>query len=130
MGQFSNDAVAKASAVVDFSITPSAATAETNIPGLIIPAGAYVVGVYLKVKRAEGGTLTVDVGDATDPNGFIAAADANAAAGTSYPSAGVYATDANAQGKAYTADTNLTITTTQAADNARVDVTVYARLPG
>jgi len=39
---------------------------------LKIPAGSWVLGVQITVETAEA-TVTVDVGDSTDPNGFVAA---------------------------------------------------------
>jgi hypothetical protein len=64
--------------VLDFSETNVASADVVN--ALKIPAGAVVTHVRTRVLTAEGGVATVDVGDAVDPNGWVAAADANAAA--------------------------------------------------
>ena len=47
---------------------------------LKIPVGAVVTAVRTRVLTAEGGVVTFDVGDAVDPNGWVAAANGNAAA--------------------------------------------------
>ena len=50
---------------------------------LRIPAGTQVLAVGLNVTTAEGGTLTVDVGDGADPDGYLDGVDGNAVAGYS-----------------------------------------------
>lgn len=67
---------------------------------LNIPAGTLVHNVFVDVKTVNGAG-TVDVGDGTDPNGYVAGADATALgvtqgagalvvpAGTYYAAAGV-----------------------------------------
>lgn len=45
---------------------------------LLIPAGSYVLGVMVDVQGTEA-AVTLDVGDATDPNGYVAAADLSVA---------------------------------------------------
>jgi len=47
-----------------------------------VPANTLVTSVVLNVTTAEGGTLTVDVGDGTDPDGYLDGVNANAAAAT------------------------------------------------
>lgn len=42
-----------------------------------IPAGSYVLGVAINVLTAEA-AVTIDVGDVTDPNGYVVAASAAA----------------------------------------------------
>lgn len=132
MGQWSNDPVAKASAVVDFSLNPlTAAAGARAVPGLVLPAGAHVTGVYLKVRTPEGGTLGIDIGDdlpTADPDGYIANADGNTAGIT--VTGGAFATTVNGQGRPITAACNITIDVDNDADAAVVEVIVYARLPG
>ena len=132
MGQWSNDPVAKASAVVDFSKDPLLnATGARAIPGLTLPAGAHVVGVYAKVRVAEGATLTFDVGDdlpTADPDGYIAGAEGNAAG--IIVTGGAFATTVNGQGRPITAACNMTIAVDNDADTAVIEVVVYARFPG
>ena len=65
--------------VLDFSEINVASADVVN--ALKIPAGAVVTHVRIRTLTAEGGVATVDVGDAVDPNGWVAAANANAEAG-------------------------------------------------
>lgn len=48
------------------------ANGDTCTEFLKIPAGSYVLGVMLEVLSTEA-TVTVSVGDATDPDGYVAA---------------------------------------------------------
>jgi hypothetical protein len=48
------------------------ASGDTCTEFLKIPGGSWVLGVMLEVLTAQA-TVTVDVGDVTDPNGFVAA---------------------------------------------------------
>lgn len=54
---------------------------------LLIPAGSYVLGVAVCVLTGEA-SVTIDVGDATDPNGFVAAQ--SAATAGKFAGAGAY----------------------------------------
>lgn len=47
-----------------------------------VPKDVIVVGVAAEVITAEGATLTLDIGDGTDPDGWLDGYNANAAAGT------------------------------------------------
>lgn len=131
-GQFSNDPVAKASGVVNFRENPMlAAAAARPVPGLVLPVGAHVTGVYLKVRTPEGGALGIDIGDdlpTADPDGYIANADGNAAGIT--VTGGAFAAAVNGQGRPITAQSNITIAVDNDADAAVVEVIVYARMPG
>lgn len=71
---------------------------------LNIPAGTIIHNVVLEIITAEAtATPTINVGDGTDPNGWVAGVDTSAAAGTKYLGAGAYVA---AGGKLYaTADT-------------------------
>lgn len=63
---------------------------------LVMAAGFLAIFASMQVLTAEGGTLTVDVGDGTDPDAFLDGVDGNAVAGTRYCSNVAYtdATDA------------------------------------
>lgn len=50
---------------------------------LRIPAKTQVLAVGLDVTTAEGGTLTIDVGDGDDPDGYLDGVNANTTAGYS-----------------------------------------------
>ena len=64
----------------------TAATGDGNVTSgdtlqlLNIPANTLVQRVAVIKDTVESGTLTVDVGDGTDPDGFLDGADLNAAA--------------------------------------------------
>ena len=51
-----------------------------------IKAGMEVLSVVVEVVTEEGGTLTVDVGDGADADGYIDGADMNATVGDFYTS--------------------------------------------
>jgi len=88
-----------------------------------VPANTLVSSVVLNVTTAEGGTLTVDVGDGTDPDGYLDGVNANAAAAYSLaPSAGTPTGYAN--GKYYTAEDTIDVVTVNAADTAVMSLTV------
>lgn len=84
----------------DASRLGSAAIADT-IEVMTIPANTMVHNVFVEVKTAQA-TVTVAVGDAADPDGWVAAATV-AATGTRL-GGGAYA-----GGKLYTADTPLAL---------------------
>uniref|UniRef100_A0A6H1ZGS2 Uncharacterized protein n=1 Tax=viral metagenome TaxID=1070528 RepID=A0A6H1ZGS2_9ZZZZ len=60
----------------------------TSIDLMKIPDGTIVERVLVRVKTAATGSVNLIVGDDDDDNGFIAAADATAAAGTVYGDTG------------------------------------------
>ena len=84
-----------------------------------VPANTLVTNVALNVTTAEGGTLTIDVGDGDDPDGFLDGVNANATAAY-LPVAG---TAAYEQGKYYTAADTIDVTTVNAADAAVMTLT-------
>ena len=84
-----------------------------------VPANTLVTNVALEVTTAEGGTLTIDVGDGDDPDGFLDGVNANTAAAY-IPVAG---TAAYEQGKYYTAADTIDVTTVNAADAAVMKLT-------
>lgn len=98
------------------------ALADNDVLEVIrVPANTYVTNVALNVTTAEGGTLTVDVGDGADPDGYHDGVNGNAVA--------AYITDAGgatafAHGKFYTAADTIDVTTVNAADTAVMTLTV------
>ncbi len=91
---------------------------------LRIPAKSQVLNVGIDVTTAEGGTLTIDVGDGADADGFLDGVNANTAA--SYSSSTVTLVEgapntlspAFGFGKYYSAADTIDVTTVNAADVA------------
>lgn len=108
--------------MVDFSVNNAASSDVVQVYN--VPAGMVVTLVRVLVVVAEGGTLTFDVGDGDDPNGYDDAVNGNATAGTM--TIGVTGTDAylTANGKRYTAADTIDLTLDNAADAAKIAVTV------
>ena len=103
----------------DAGLTALAATDVLEV--IRVPANTLVTHVALNVTTAEGGTLTIDVGDGDDPDGFLDGVNANTTA--------AYITDAGgaaalAHGKFYTAADTIDVTTVNAADTAVMELTV------
>jgi hypothetical protein len=100
------------------------ALAATDVLEVVkIPANTLVLGVALNVTTAEGGTLTIDVGDGDDPDGYLDGVNANTtAAYITTPSAGT--PTGLASGKYYTAEDTIDVTTVNAADTAVMSLTV------
>ena len=99
----------------------TALTAADVLEVIRIPANTLVTHVALNVTKAEGGTLTIDVGDGDDPDGYHDGVNANTTA--------AYITDAGgaaalAHGKFYTAADTIDVTTVNAADTAVMELTV------
>ena len=84
-----------------------------------IPAQTLVTNVVLEVTTAEGGTLTVDVGDGDNPDGYLDGVNGNAVA--SYLT--VAGTDAFEAGKFYAAADTIDVVTVNAADTAVMKLT-------
>jgi hypothetical protein len=97
----------------------TALTATDTLEVIKVPANTLVTNVVLNVTTAEGGTLTIDVGDGADPDGFIDGVNANTTAAY-IPVAG---TAAYEQGKYYTAADTIDVTTVNAADAAVMTLT-------
>ena len=96
------------------------ALAATDILEVIkVPAKTLVTHVALEVTTAEGGTLTLDVGDGDNPDGYLDGVNGNATA--AYIS--VAGTDAFEQGKYYTAADTIDVVTVNAADAAVMKLT-------
>lgn len=100
------------------------ALAATDVLEVVkIPANTLVLSVALNVTTAEGGTLTIDVGDGSDPDGYLDGVNANtAAAYTTNAAAGT--PTGYAGGKYYTAEDTIDVTTVNAADAAVMSLTV------
>ena len=97
----------------------TALTSADVLEVIRVPANTLVTNVALNVTTAEGGTLTIDVGDGDDPDGYLDGVNANAAAAY-IP---VDGTAAFAQGKYYTAADTIDVTTVNAADAAVMTLT-------
>jgi hypothetical protein len=100
----------------------TALTSADVIEAIPLPAKSLVLRVGLDVTTAEGGTLTIDVGDGTDPDGFLDGVNANTVA--SYCSA-LALTEAApntvtgySNGKYYSAADTLDVVIVNAADVA------------
>lgn len=106
---------------LDFSSTN--ASASDVIETIKVLAGTFVHSVHTRVSTVEGGTMTFDVGDGADPNGYD-----DAVAGNSAPSNGACSgastigTDAYAVGKKYTANDTIDIVLDDAADAMVLEV--------
>ena len=97
----------------------TALTSADILEVIRIPANTYVTSVALNVTTAEGGTLTVDVGDGVNPDGYLDGVNANATA--AYLT--VAGTDAYESGKYYTAADTIDIVLNNAADAAVMTLT-------
>ena len=97
----------------------TALTSADILEVIRVPANTLVTNVALNVTTAEGGTLTVDVGDGDNPDGYIDGVNANATA--AYLT--VAGTDAFEAGKYYTAADTIDIVLNNAADAAVMTLT-------
>ncbi len=97
----------------------TALTSADILEVIKVPAQTLVTHVALEVTTAEGGTLTVDVGDGDNPDGYIDGVNANATA--AYLT--VAGTDAYEAGKFYTAADTIDIVLNNAADAAVMTLT-------
>lgn len=118
--------------VLDFAKITAArlaagATALANgdiIEAIPLPAKSLVMRVGLDVTTAEGGTLTIDVGDGSDTDGYLDGVNANTVA--SYCSALALTEGAPntitgySNGKYYSAADTIDVLTVNAADTAVV----------
>lgn len=94
---------------------------------LDVKAGWYVAMVGVQVHTAEGAAATGDVGDATDPNGYIDAVDMNA---VGFTASGPVALTEGApntvtgysNGKLYTAADTIDLTLDDTVDAAVITV--------
>ena len=65
--------------IVDFAATNRVATNILQV--LHVKAGTYVMLAGIEVLVVEDGTATIDLGDGTDDDGYLAAQDIEAATG-------------------------------------------------
>jgi len=98
--------------------------ANDVLTALHIPAKTMVLAVGLDVTTAEGGTLTIDVGDGGDVDGFLDGVNANTVASYSTSLTLTEATPNTvtgySNGKYYSAADTIDIKTINAADTAVV----------
>jgi len=105
--------VMKNEAVIDFTLNPC--ISGDVVQALDIPAGAFVTAVVTNVITADANT--VDVGDATDPNGWDASIDTS--------STGVILGNgayASAGGKYYASADTIDLTITNNMDTGKISV--------
>lgn len=86
----------------EFDASRRSLVATDTVEVMNIPKGAFVQKVVVEVANGEAGQ-TINVGDAADPDGYVAAG-AVATTGTRVIGAGAFAS-----GKFYTADSKLII---------------------
>ena len=86
---------------------------------ITVPAGSIVVAVGAVILTAEGGTLTIDVGDGDDADGYLNDANGNSA-GASYSS--INGTLAYSGGRYYSAEDTIDVLANNAADAAKIVV--------
>lgn len=67
-------------AAARLAASATALTSADVIEAIPLPAKSLVLSVGLDVTTAEGGTLTVDVGDGSDIDGYLDGVNANTAA--------------------------------------------------
>ena len=106
--------------------TDRAAASLTALAGgdvltaLHIPAKTMVLAVGLDVTTAEGGTLTIDVGDGSDPDGFLDGVAGNAVGSFStslvLAEAAPNTVTGYSNGKYYAAADTIDVVTVNAAD--------------
>ena len=104
----------------------TAVGAGDGIAALSIPAMTFVHSAGVNVLTAEGGTLTLDLGDADDPDGWLDGVDGNAIA--AYAPTHVLTEGAPnviigyGKGKLYTVADTLDLITVNAADAMVADL--------
>lgn len=86
-----------------------------------VPAHTHVLAVNLEVTRAEGNTLTVDVGDGSDPDGYHDGVNANIEAAYSLDAGGAAAFG---HGKFYTSSDTIDVTIVNVALRASMKLSV------
>ena len=103
---------------LDFATTNQ--TGSDVLQTLNIPANTLVEDCFYKVIDAEGGVLTLNIGDGADVDGFHAAADANVA-GELVKSGGAYAKQ-TLGGRLYTAADTIDVIVSADADAGKVRI--------
>lgn len=122
-GIFETDGVVK--------VARLAITYQSSGATVALPAGSVVTGVVMKVGAAWVGGTTVEIGDGTDPDGWISAVQGATAAltiGVSIVAAGAYALGSiapnQALSKVYAAADTIDVTITGAYTAGNADVFV------
>lgn len=106
--------------VFDFAATPLTAAASPHLC-FDVPAGSYIQNVRTKVETEEGGTLTFDVGDVGDADGWAAGVDGDVA-GNAIDATAAYAVDVLAApfGHQYDSAGVVNLTLNNDADAAKI----------
>lgn len=106
---------------IDFAATPATAAASPH-PLFNIPAKTFVRLVQVDVTTAEGGTLTLDLGDGSSAAGFLSNVNGNSVASTVntllLTEAAPNTVTAYSNGKYYSADDAIDLTLDNDADAA------------
>lgn len=94
-----------------------------------VSKGTEVIAVHTEVVTAEGGTLTYDVGDGDDVDGYLDGVDGNVV-GVSRMALALVEAGPNtvlgySGGKLYTADDTIDLKLLNAADKAVIRLTAY-----
>lgn len=118
-GNSGSRAVVLVENTIDFSELATGASAADVFNLINVEAGDFVRQVLVEVQTVEGETLTVDVGDGTDADGFIDGTNGNAAGMTITSGAVGYVA-----GKLYTAADTIDLTVATAAGANSVDTAV------
>lgn len=105
----------------------TAVGAGDGVAAISIPAGTFVHAVGVDVTTAEGGTLTLDVGDGSDADGWLDGVDGNAVASYAPTKTLVEAAPNtilgySVGGKYYSAADTIDVITVNAADTAVMTV--------
>ena len=113
------------SRTIDFSVDEAAQNDVFEV--LYIPAKTLVLGVQYQVLTAEGGTLTFDIGDGDDVDGYIDGANGNTL-GSGFTTLSLTAGTPDtvtgySNGKYYAAADTIDIKLLNAADAAVITVT-------
>ena len=86
---------------------------------ITVPAGSIVVAAGAVILTAEGGTLTIDLGDGDDIDGYLDGSNGNSA-GASYSS--INGTTAYSGGRYYSSEDTIDLVAKNAADAAKIVV--------
>ncbi|KWT91830.1 hypothetical protein [Candidatus Magnetominusculus xianensis] len=107
---------------IDFS--QNNVSASDVVHTATVKANTHVKQVYVKLITPEGSTATCTIGDSGDADGLIASANLNAAAGTITHNT---ITDAYANGRIYTSETDILLIPAHNLSNAVVDIMVVCQ---
>lgn len=108
--------------LLDFSASGAATAADEVVPVFSVPADTFVLAVLWDVETAEGATLTFDIGDGDDDDGFVDGANGNATGTGHGTAAGFAGTAGTLARKWYTSADTIDMTTKNAADAAKIRV--------